>query len=111
MTSLKPSVEFLVKITPRAERDIAHLFQTINAEHSAAALDWYFGLRQAILQLRSHPNRCLITQKKGRLRHLLYGHKPHVYRVIFRIIEKQSCVEVLHIRHGARKPLTLADLK
>jgi len=36
-----------------------------------------------------------------RLRHLLYGHKPHVYRLIYRIVEKPKRVEVLHIRHGA----------
>jgi plasmid stabilization system protein ParE len=104
-------VEFLVKITPRAERDIADLFQEINAEHSDAALDWYFGLRQAILRLRAHPNRCAITRKRDGLRHLLYGHKPHVYCVIFRIIERECCVEVLHIRHGARRSLKPADLK
>jgi hypothetical protein len=38
------------------------------------------------------------------LRHLLYGHKPNVYRVIYRIVEKQKHIQVLHIRHGARRP-------
>jgi len=32
---------------------------------------------------------------------LLYGHKPHIYRVIYRILERPKQVEVLHIRHGA----------
>jgi len=36
------------------------------------------------------------------LRHLLYGGKPHVYRVIYRIQEKEKRIQVLHIRHGAR---------
>jgi hypothetical protein len=43
-----------------------------------------------------------VTPENSKLRHLLYGHKPHIYRAIFRVMEKQKLVEVLHIRHGAR---------
>ena len=31
---------YLVTITSRAERDLAHLYEEINAEHSYAALRW-----------------------------------------------------------------------
>jgi plasmid stabilization system protein ParE len=103
-------MEYLVKISPRAERDLFHLFQEINAESSKAAHDWYQGLKQAILSLQTHPNRCPVTRKKGELRHLLYGSRPHVYRVIFRILEKQKHIEVLHIRHGARRKFKESDL-
>jgi hypothetical protein len=41
--------------------------------------------------------------ENGELRHLLYGHKSHVYRAMFRLLEKQKRVDVLHIRHGARR--------
>jgi plasmid stabilization system protein ParE len=40
---------YLIKITPRAERDLAHLYEDINVEHSDAALQWYSGLKQANL--------------------------------------------------------------
>jgi plasmid stabilization system protein ParE len=101
---------YLVKITSRAGRDLARLFQEINAEHSDAAFKWYWGLKEAILSLQEHPNRCPVTRKKGALRHLLYGRRPHIYRVIFRIMGKQKCVEVLHIRYGARRRLKPSDL-
>ena len=94
---------YLVNITPRAERDLAHLYRQINAEHSAAALKWYRGLKEAILSLEEHPDRCPITRKSDKLRHLLYGSKPHIYRVIYHVLEKQMRVEVLHIRHSARR--------
>jgi toxin ParE1/3/4 len=94
---------YLLKISSRAERDLADLFQEINAERDVAASTWYWAFKQAILSLHEYPNRCPVTRRKGTLRHLLYGHKPHVYRVIFRVLEKQKCVEVLHIRHGARR--------
>jgi len=45
------------------------------------------------------------------LRQLLYGNKPHIYRVIYRILENQKHVDVLHIRHGARQNFKPADLK
>jgi toxin ParE1/3/4 len=98
-------VAYLVNITSRAERDLAHLYGEINAEHSDAALKWYRGLKEAILSLEDHPNRCPATPEKKQLRHLPYGHKPHLYRVIFRVLGKQKQVDVLHIRHGARRKL------
>ena len=101
---------YVVSITSRAERDLDHLYGNIDADHSEAALKWYRGLKEAILRLEQHPNRCPVTRKKDELRHLLYGHKPHVYRVIFRVLEKQKLVEVLHIRHGARRKFKASDV-
>jgi len=49
-----------------------------------------------------------VTPEKAQLRHLLYGHKPHVYRVISRVLEREKQVVVLHIRHGARQGLRAA---
>ena len=94
---------YLVNLTVRAERDLDLIFNTINVEHSDAALKWYRGLKEAILSLEQHPNRCPETQEDTKLRHLLYGHKPHIYRVIYRVTEKSKRVDVLHIRHGARQ--------
>jgi plasmid stabilization system protein ParE len=93
---------YLVEITPRAERDLASLYREIHAEESDAALKWYLGLKEAVLSLEELPNRCPVTPEKAQLRHLLYSKKPHVYRVIFRVVEKQKRVNVLYIRHGAR---------
>ncbi len=88
-------------MTPRAERDIAGIYARIQVPTSDAALKWYLGLRDSIRSLRDSPTRCPRTPENDQLRHLLYGHKPHIYRVIFRIMEKPKQVEVLHIRHGA----------
>jgi plasmid stabilization system protein ParE len=101
---------YLVSIAARAERDLARLYEEIHAEYSGAALKWYRGLKDAILSLEEQPNRCPVTPEKRQFRHLLYGHKPHVYRVIYRVLERQKRVEVLHIRHGARRRLKASDL-
>ena len=93
---------YRIKIMPRAERDLAARYQQINAEHSGAALKWYRSLKGAILSLEQSPNRCGVTPESSKLGHSLYGHKPHIYRVIYRVLEKHKEVEVLHVRHGAR---------
>ena len=102
---------YLVNITPRAERDFASLYHEIRAADSTAALKWYRGLKEAVLRLEEQPNRWPATPEKPQLRHLLYGSKPHIYRVIYRVMEKQKRVDILHIRHGARKKLKPSDLK
>jgi len=101
---------YLVNITLRAERDFVSLYQEINAEESDAALKWYRGLKEAIFSLEEHPHRCAVTPEKAQFRHLLYGNEPHVYRVIYRVLEKQKRVEVLHIRHGARQKFKASDI-
>jgi toxin ParE1/3/4 len=94
---------YVVNTTPHAECDLARLYRRVNAEQSDKAMAWYLGIKEAILSLEQQPNRCPITRKKYRLRHLLYGNKPQVYRVIYRVLEKQKQVQVLHVRHGARR--------
>jgi len=66
-------------------------------------MTWYLGLRDAIRALQGSPNRCPAAPEDPGLRHLLYGNKPHIYRVIYRVFEKPKQVHVLHIRHGARQ--------
>ena len=101
---------YLVNITSRAERDFASLYEEIDAGDSEAALNWYRGLKKAVLGLEKLPNRCPATVENPLVRHLLYGRKPNVYRVIYRVREKEKQVVVLHIRHGARQSFTASDL-
>jgi plasmid stabilization system protein ParE len=97
---------YLVNITARAERDFASLYEEIHAADSEAALKWYRGLKKAMLTLEKMPDRCSATPESPQFRHLLYGRKPHVYRVIYRVLYAEKRVDVLHIRHGARRGIT-----
>jgi plasmid stabilization system protein ParE len=101
---------YLVNITSRAERDLAELYSQINAESSDAALKWYRGLKDEILSLEEYPLRCPVLGAKGKLRQLLYGRKPHIYLVIYHVLQRQKRVEVLHIRYGARRKAKASDL-
>lgn len=101
---------YLVRIAARAERDLVSLYEEIDASESAAARRWYRGLKQGILSLADKPNRCPVTPENKRFRHLLYGEKPHLYRVIYRVNNRRRQVDVLHIRHGARRKFRASDL-
>jgi plasmid stabilization system protein ParE len=101
---------YAVKTTTRSELDLEAIHVAIHADESETARKWYLGLSRAILSLEHNPQRCPGTPESKMLRHLLYGRKPHVYRVIFRIVEKRQEVEVLHIRHGARDRFSSEDL-
>jgi hypothetical protein len=52
---------YVVKILPRAQRDLEELFEEIRVQHSEASLVWYAGLTKAMFSLDEHPNRCPIA--------------------------------------------------
>ena len=106
---------YLVEFAARAARDLEILYLETNAAESHAAARWYNGLEQAVYALASYPYRCPVAPEarraKRKLRHLLYGKKPHVYRVIYEVDEGSPTVRVLTIRHGAQRKLKPSDLE
>ncbi len=93
---------YVVRVSSRAQRDLAQIYRFINPEESRAARRWYLSLRNIILGLEELPYRWPVTHEDSKLRHVLYGKKPHIYRVIYRVHERLKTVDVLHVRHGAR---------
>jgi toxin ParE1/3/4 len=93
---------YRVELTARAVRDLRHIFLHIHADHSPQAAAWFNELEIVISNLDEHPERGPVTPEKKTLRHLLFGKKPNVYRIIYVVHERAQVVRVLHIRHGAR---------
>ena len=93
---------YLVRISVRAEVDLAAIYGQIDAEHSDAALKWFRNLQAAISTLQENPNRCPMMMGSGKFWHLLYGDKRNTYRIIYHVLERQKKVQVVHVRHGAR---------
>jgi toxin ParE1/3/4 len=96
-------MEFLVELTSRAERDLAAIYEYVHAESSDQAFKWFNSLEAMILSLARQPERGKRTRENSEQRHLLYGNKPHIYRVIYRVRNRARKVQILHIRHGARQ--------
>lgn len=105
---------YRVELAARAERDLVSLFVEKKATESKAAARWFNGLEEAVYTLEKYPLRCPVApeskKSKRALHHLLYGTKPHIYRVIYEIDERRKVVYVLTIRHGAREPMTSEEI-
>jgi plasmid stabilization system protein ParE len=100
---------FRVRTTARAERDLdGILARLLSQERGGAGLRWFQGLREAVASLAHSPQRCALAPENAAFSfevwQLLYGRKPHVYRVLFTI--EGNTVSVLHIRHGRRQRIS-----
>jgi toxin ParE1/3/4 len=105
---------YLVEFSSRAARDLEILYVEKDAAESPTAARWYNGWEEAVDGLAGYPHRCPLAPEgrklKRKLRHLLYGKKTHVYRVIYELDEDRRVVWVFAIRHGARRGLKPSDL-
>lgn len=98
---------FRVETTPQAKHDTFEILDWLIAEHAGnTGLLWFERLEQAVLSLADMPRRCPVVPEQDlfpfEVRHLLYGKRPNVYRIVFTI--QAQTVFVLHIWHGARQP-------
>jgi plasmid stabilization system protein ParE len=94
---------FSVRQTAQADSDLDAILEWLLArEAGEAGLRWLNGLQESLQSLSESPYRCVIAPENSvfpfEVRQLLYGRKPHVYRVLF-TVDKDSVI-ILHIRHG-----------
>jgi plasmid stabilization system protein ParE len=99
---------FHVKLTTQANRDLdAILGWLLSQQAGEAALRWFSRLQDEIASLSELPHRCSLAPENAEfpfeVRQLLFGRKPHQYRILFTITE--DSVVILHIRHGRRLPV------
>jgi plasmid stabilization system protein ParE len=99
---------FRVEVTAAADQDgDAILDWLLSHQAGDAGIRWFLDLQNAIASLAEFPKRCPLAPESAifpfEVRHLFYGHSPHVYRILFTI--EGDVVFVLHIRHGRRQPL------
>ena len=98
-------MEYRVRLTPRAADDIGRIYRRITQAAPLAGQKWFNRLVDKVYSLVTFPERCRVVESISRpnrmVRELLFGRKPHVYRIYFDIAE--DTVRVLHIRHAARR--------
>jgi plasmid stabilization system protein ParE len=99
---------FRVETTTAAEQDANAILDWLLSQHAGdTGIRWFLALQDAIASLAEFPERCPLAPESAafplEVRHLLYGHTPHVYRILFTI--ENNTVYVVHIRHGRRQPL------
>jgi plasmid stabilization system protein ParE len=94
---------YLVRMTDRALRDLGGIYEFIGADTSEAAFAWFNELMATVDGLEHFPERGAVVPESSKLRQLLFGKKPSVYRIIFAVDKRNRAVNILHIRHGARE--------
>ncbi len=99
---------FRVEVSLPARLDADAILEWLLSQHAGeAGLRWFRKMDEAIKSLANLPERCKQAPENSsvpfEMRQLLYGHKPHLYRILFTI--EGNVVHVLRIRHGRRKYL------
>ena len=99
---------FRVDFSAEAQQDADSILEWLISQHAGdTGLRWFEAMQNAIATLAEFPRRCPLAPEDSafpfEVRHLLYGDKPHVYRLLFTV--QRDKVYLLHIRHGRRLPL------
>lgn len=93
---------YRVKVSAQAARDLDRIYRFIEAETSHQAAAWFNGLHAVLASLSEMPQRSPVAPEDPTLRHLLYGNKPHIYRIIYAVDLSLQQVNIVHVRHHAR---------
>lgn len=117
MSDEERSSAYVLRFQERALRDIDVAFvrlAELSGENIADA--WRDGLREAIAGLAQNPRRCPRAPERFRREvcQLVYRRTPGgpAHRILFTITGEEPgspdapTVTILHIRHGARRPIT-----
>ncbi len=95
-------MEYLVKLSDRGLRDLAGIYDFVEADTSEGAYAWFLELEKAVYSLERHPQRGSLEPNSKKRRRLFLGTRPGVYKIIYEIDSRNAVVKVFHIRHGAR---------
>jgi plasmid stabilization system protein ParE len=106
-------LSFFVRIRERARRDLAQGFDhQVKWNGYKIADEWDEGFIDALGTLSENPRSCPpcpeLENRRQEFRQLWYRRTPDAtpWRAIFTIDDTENLVDVLHLRHGARRPLT-----
>ncbi|TVR07928.1 MAG: type II toxin-antitoxin system RelE/ParE family toxin [Phormidium sp. GEM2.Bin31] len=102
---------FQVRLARIAEREIETSYEWLNQRNPQQADRWFRGLMNKLATLQNPPHRCALAVENSsfpeEIRQLLYGKRPHIYRVLF--IIRSETVYVVHVRHSKQAPLLDKD--
>src|SRR5438552_2339750 len=83
---------YLVRLADRALRDMEAIYEFIDAEASESAFAWFQELAREIYSLERFPERGAVIPESKKLRHLLFGQKPHLQNYL-RVGQTQTSCE------------------
>lgn len=90
--------------TQKALNDLAEVIGHIAEDDAAAASRFGSSLIENVDLLARFPHMGGLIRKRAQVRKLVHSPFLIYYRVYYRVNNAQRGIEILHIRHGARKP-------
>ena len=103
---------YAVNIARKATTDIFAIEKWLVPLGRRVIVRWQMQLSRAFRDLEDHPDRYAEAHETGHfgldLRELIFGKRPHVYRVLFTLDE--NTVNVLRILYAAHDTLDEGDL-
>ena len=103
-----------VVLADTAKADANRLYDWVVERAPLRGPEWFEELIDCLYSLNELPRRCPLareaTEAKREIRCLLFGKRPHVYRILYEVDEARKTVSILHIRHGARQDLNRDEL-
>ncbi|MGI9054181.1 MAG: type II toxin-antitoxin system RelE/ParE family toxin [Pyrinomonadaceae bacterium] len=101
-------MQFEILITPSAKADIFEINTWLLENYPDTAEKWLYGISQAVTSLSKFPERCSVSPESDAfdvvVRQLIYGKKPHAYRILFSIQDKK--VFILRVRSTKQQNLS-----
>lgn len=119
MSDAEGPTSYAIRLHQRAQRDIDEaLLRLADLAGEQIAAEWREGLLDALATLAARPRRYPLAREdrlfRREVRQLVYRRTPGgpAYRALYTVYEADDeapFVFVLHIRHGARRPLSRAE--
>jgi plasmid stabilization system protein ParE len=104
---------FGVKLLQFAVSDLNEAYLWVAARAPMTAVRWLERFQTSIESLAVNPERCQVAREnrgcRFEVRELLFGKRPHVFRVLFTI--REDDVRVLRIRRAQRRSLKASDIE
>lgn len=90
-------------ITPRAGRDLERIHEYISKDSPQNADAMISRILDALELVKQFPHRTIVEHQSPKIRYPVRSLPVWPYVVCFRVLDDQSVVRVLHVRHGARR--------
>jgi len=101
-------MQFQVIITPSAKADIFEINTWFLENYPDLAESWLWGISQSVTSLSKFPERCPVSAESEAfdvvVRQLIYGKKPHTYRILYSIQDDK--VYILRVRSTKQQNLS-----
>ena len=93
-----------VELTERFLSDLDLLYGYIGAAESDGAARWIDKLQETLALLATAPHIGKPLRNDLTARELIYGNKPHLYRIVYECDEAAQTIYINFIPHGRRLP-------